>query len=53
MNSKTLNDHLNWRYATKKIDPAKFVPQDKVDAIIEAVRMPRHLVVQSRLNCSL
>ena len=39
MNSKTLNDHLNWRYATKKMDPAKFVPQDKVDAIIEAVRM--------------
>ena len=39
MTSKTLNDHLNWRYATKKMDPAKPVPQDKVDAIIEAVRM--------------
>ena len=39
MNSKTLNDHLNWRYATKKMNPAKSVPQDKVDAVIEAVRM--------------
>ncbi len=39
MTSKTLNDHLNWRYATKKMDPAKPVSQDKVDAIIEAVRM--------------
>lgn len=39
MTPKTLNDHLNWRYATKKMDPAKAVPQDKVDAIIEAIRM--------------
>ncbi|MDA5093742.1 NAD(P)H-dependent oxidoreductase [Aliiroseovarius sp. KMU-50] len=39
MSNKTLNDHLNWRYATKKMDPAKSVPQDKLDAIIEAVRM--------------
>ncbi len=39
MTNKTLNDHLNWRYATKKMDPTKPVPQDKVDAIIEAVRM--------------
>ncbi|WGW05477.1 NAD(P)H-dependent oxidoreductase [Tropicibacter oceani] len=35
----TLFDKLNWRYATKKMDPAKPVPQDKVDQIIEAVRM--------------
>ena len=35
MTTKTLNDHLNWRYATKKMDPAKAVPQDKVEAIIE------------------
>lgn len=39
MTDKTLTDLLNWRYATKKMDPAKAVPQDKVDAIIEAIRM--------------
>jgi nitroreductase/dihydropteridine reductase len=39
MTTKTLNDHLNWRYATKKMDATKSVPQDKVDAIIEAVRL--------------
>ena len=37
--TKTLTDHMNWRYATKKMDPAKAVPQEKVDAIVEAVRM--------------
>ena len=39
MTNKTLSEHLNWRYATKKMDPAKIVPQEKVDAIVEAVRM--------------
>lgn len=39
MTTKSLSDHLDWRYATKKMDPAKSVPQDKVDAIIEAIRM--------------
>ena len=39
MTGKTLNDLLNWRYATKKMDPSKAVPQEKVDAIIEAIRM--------------
>ncbi|GAB5482802.1 MAG: NAD(P)H-dependent oxidoreductase [Parasphingorhabdus sp.] len=39
MAGKTLIEHLNWRYATKKMDPAKAVPQEKVDAIVEAVRM--------------
>lgn len=39
MTAKTLNAHLAWRYATKKMDPAKAVPQNKVDAIIEAIRM--------------
>ena len=34
-----LNDHLNWRYATKKMDPSKTVPQDKLDRILEAVRL--------------
>ena len=32
-------DKLNWRYATKKMDPAKSVPEDKVAKIIEAVRL--------------
>lgn len=39
MTHKTLLEQLNWRYATKKMDPAKDVPQAKVDAIIEAIRM--------------
>ena len=39
MTNKKLNDLLNWRYATKKMDAKKPVPQEKVDAIIEAVRM--------------
>ena len=34
-----LNELLNWRYATKKMDPTKAVSQEKVDTIIEAVRM--------------
>lgn len=39
MTTTTLTERLNWRYATKKMDPAKAVPQDKVDAIVEAIRM--------------
>lgn len=39
MTSKTLLEQLNWRYATKKMDPAKSVPQEKVDTIIEAIRL--------------
>ncbi len=34
-----LIDRLNWRYATKKMNPDKVVPQDKLDRIIEAVRL--------------
>lgn len=34
-----LQEKLNWRYATKKMDPSKAVPQAKVDAILEAVRL--------------
>ncbi len=30
---------LSWRYATKKMDPTRAVPQDKVDRIIEAARL--------------
>ena len=34
-----LIDKLQWRYAAKKMDPAKPVPQDRVDRIIEAARL--------------
>lgn len=30
---------LQWRYATKKMNPARTVPQDKVEHILEAVRL--------------
>lgn len=30
---------LQWRYATKKFNPAKAVPQEKVERILEAVRL--------------
>ena len=39
MTKSTLIEQLNWRYATKKMDPTKTVPQAKLDAIIEAIRM--------------
>jgi nitroreductase len=34
-----LHQKLQWRYATKKMNPAKPVPQDKVDRILDAVRL--------------
>ena len=30
---------LQWRYAAKKMSPAKSVPQDKLDRILEAIRL--------------
>lgn len=39
MTTKPLIEQLQWRYATKKMDPNKAVPQDKVDAIVEAIRL--------------
>ena len=30
---------MNWRYATKKMDTTKKVPEDKVQRILEAIRM--------------
>lgn len=30
---------LQWRYATKKMNPKRTVPQEKVDRILEAVRL--------------
>jgi nitroreductase len=35
----TLIDKLQWRYATKKMNPALPVPQDKLGRILEAVRL--------------
>jgi nitroreductase len=35
----SLIEKLQWRYATKKMDPAKAVPQDKVEQILEAIRL--------------
>ena len=35
----SLIDKLQWRYATKKMDPAKAVPPEKVDQILEAIRL--------------
>ena len=34
-----LLEQLHWRYATKKMNPNKAVPQEKVDRILEAVRL--------------
>jgi nitroreductase len=34
-----LLEKLNWRYATKKMDPSKTVASDKVDRIVEAARL--------------
>ena len=39
MAMKTLSDIMGWRYATKKMNPSTPVPQEKVEAIVEAVRM--------------
>jgi nitroreductase len=35
----SLIDNLKWRYATKKMDPTKLVPPEKVDKILEAIRL--------------
>ena len=35
----SLVDTLQWRYATKKMDPTKSVPPEKVDKILEAIRL--------------
>ncbi len=34
-----LQQKLEWRYATKKMNPAQAVPQDKVERILEAARL--------------
>lgn len=35
----SLIDKLQWRYATKKMDSSKAVPQEKIDQILEAIRL--------------
>ena len=35
----SLIDTLNWRYACKKMDPQKPVDEDKVERILEAIRL--------------
>ena len=39
MAARSLLDQLNWRYATKKMKADTAVPQDKIDAILEAIRL--------------
>ena len=39
MPSDALIERLQWRYAAKKLDPSKAVPQDKVERILEAARL--------------
>lgn len=34
-----LNQKLEWRYATKKFDPTRSVPAEKIERIIEAIRL--------------
>jgi nitroreductase / dihydropteridine reductase len=34
-----LQEKLEWRYATKKMNPARVVPQEKVDRIVDAARL--------------
>lgn len=35
----SLNERLSWRYATKAFDPSRQVPAEKLNAILEAVRL--------------
>ena len=37
--AQSLLHKLQWRYATKKMNPAKKVPQERVDRILEAARL--------------
>ncbi|GGP25468.1 NAD(P)H-dependent oxidoreductase [Silvimonas amylolytica] len=38
-NAKDLISHLQWRYATKKMDPTRALPADKLERILEATRL--------------
>lgn len=37
--SNNLIESLNWRYATKKFDPAKKIPENELDELLEALRL--------------
>lgn len=37
---------LNWRYAVKKMNPAKLVAQEKVERILEAARLGRYCFIR-------
>jgi nitroreductase len=39
MHMSDVINHLNWRYATKKFDPAKKLDDDKLNRILEAIRL--------------
>lgn len=39
LQSDALLERLQWRYAAKKLDPTKAVPQNKVERILEAARL--------------
>lgn len=39
IHAPVLLDKLQWRYATKRMDATRAVPQDKVDRIVEAARL--------------
>ncbi len=39
MTHSSITEAMQWRYAAKAMDPHSPAPQDKVDAIVEAVRM--------------
>ncbi|MDO5606679.1 MAG: NAD(P)H-dependent oxidoreductase [Paracoccus sp. (in: a-proteobacteria)] len=34
-----LHERLNWRYATKQMDASRAVPEDRIAAILEAIRL--------------
>ena len=34
-----LIEKLNWRYATKKMDPTKKIPKEKLERILDAIRL--------------
>jgi len=37
--SHTIIEHLNWRYATKRYDPTKKIPETQLDLIKESLRL--------------
>ena len=48
--NKTLSDLLNWRYATKKMDPTEPVAEEKVNNMLEQSGWLQHQAVRSLSN---